>query len=92
MDEQDVEQGSEVKYHNEWRVDQGIERITIQEGYRGLFDHGYFCLLERDGLCIEDFGGTRGAALRHARKAWNKLYDDNIQKVYGYPKVKECSE
>lgn len=79
---------SEVVYDDEYRGN--IERITIQDGWMGFSD-GYFCIVERNGICVEDFGTTRRSALRYARRAWKKEKNEKTHKERGYPKVKECS-
>lgn len=67
-----------------------IEYITIQEGWIGWTD-GFFCKIEMNGLCVEDFGTTRRSALRYARRAWKKMNQLEIQKTRGYPRRVECS-
>ena len=62
-----------------------VEEIRIQDGSIGL-DFGFFCLIRRDGLCVEDFGSTRRQALRRARRAWQK----EKLRASGYPKVRAC--
>lgn len=86
------ENESEVVFDEEFRHGD-VERITIQAGWLDLSD-GYFCLLERDGICVEDFGSTRNSSLRYARRAWRKeknKKDKKVQQEKGYPKVRKCS-
>lgn len=79
---------SEVVFEEEIR-NTDIEVITIQDGWLGLTS-GYFCLIERNSICVEDFGLTRRSALRLARRAWKKEKGKKIQKE-GYPQVRRCS-
>lgn len=68
-----------------------VEVIRIQGGWLTLAD-GYFCMIKRDGICVEDFGTTRRSALRYARRAWKKEHNKIVQKDLGYPKILRCED
>lgn len=65
------------------------ETIIFITGYTTDLFTGrvWFCKLDRNGICVEDYGQTKRAALRHVRKAWKKLDRERAKKNRCYPKV-----
>lgn len=78
-------------YYNEEIRRDSIEHITIQSGWYGLVE-GYFCKIERENLCVEDFGTSKRSALKYARKAWDKENEKKKHKELGYPRIIECGK
>lgn len=69
------------------------ETIVFEEGWmKNSLDRGWFCKVSMNNFCVEDFATTKRAALRLARRAWQKGNANKYQTLYGYPRVIPCEE
>lgn len=67
------------------------ETVVFEEGWmKDSLDRGWFCQVTMDNLCVEAFGTSKWAALRSARRFWQKANAKGYQDLHGYPRVVDC--
>lgn len=78
------------RFTKEWDLDN--ELVSFTAGWLNLSDGWYVQVSKRD-LCVVEFGTTKRSALRYARRAWRKEWNNkNPNQGRGYPKVVDCED